>query len=138
MKNTLIVRAKTINETIKYNWGKDKVAGKKIIPNRFVYHISIPEFRKEIYEKGLIAKVGESYSGWAQDKDKIISAIFATNSFEEAIKNLTPEIIDCWEIDTFKIDNEWFIDKHFENFSKNPHIVTFENIPIEAIKIIKF
>jgi hypothetical protein len=129
------MRAKFIYES--YDWDKDKVAGEKIIPNRFVYHISLPEFRKNIQEKGLIAGVGESYIGWARDSKNIIPAIFATNSFEIATHSMPSGFVDCWEIDTHKIDNEWFIDKHFNDLSfKNPHIVTFEDIKPNALKLI--
>ena len=41
---------------------------------------------------------------------------------------------------TTKITNKWFSDKHFIKFKefgiKNPHIVTFENIPQNALSLV--
>ena len=136
---------KLIREVInKYDWDKDNVAGQKIIPNNFVYHISEPSFRDSIYNNGLKVNVGDSYSQWVKASNKgqqkvAIPAIFATN---DSIKNIIWDGFsgDLWEIDTKYAGNEWHIDNHFSDLPKhgfeNPHIVTFKDISKNAIKLV--
>lgn len=121
-----------------FEWGKEKVAGNKIKPNRFVFHISEPKFRLKIHSNGLKLSVGESYKSWSGSK-KAIPAVFATNSsFNEITGGVENFSGDVWVIDTNKINNEWFIDNHFNFMAKeygNPHIVTFDNVNRNAIRL---
>lgn len=120
----------------KYVYDKKHVAGKKIIPNKQVYHTSNPINRESILKNGLVVGVGDSYSIYVgMDKDKIIPSIFASNTYDKKLWFDSTWDDDVWEIDTTKISNEWFIDKHFgEKF--NLFIITFDNIPNHAIKLI--
>jgi hypothetical protein len=124
-------------EIEQFDWGKEKVAAESIKPNRIVYHISEPKNRTSIAQNGLIPQVGKSYSDWTNTK-KSIPAIFATNSDINNVTGGVPKFgADIWAIDTTKINNQWFVDKHFQSLKdygfNNPHIVTFEKIPKEAI-----
>lgn len=64
---------KNWNEYIKENYkhGFDKVAGKPIVPPRYVYHISDKSNRDSILKYGLKPMVGDSYKSWTQSWDSI-------------------------------------------------------------------
>jgi hypothetical protein len=110
-------------------------AGKEITPREKVYHQSNPMFRNKIQEQGLKVRAGECYKIYAGYGEKCIPAIFATNSSNKRAWFDSSYDDDVWEIDTTKISNvKWYKDRHYESRSK--HIVTFENIPIDAIKLI--
>jgi hypothetical protein len=110
-------------------------AGKEIIPNEKVFHQSNPMFRNKIEEQGLKVKDGECYRIYVGYGTKCKPAIFATNSSNKRAWFDSTYDDDVWEIDTTKIPNvKWYKDRHFESRSK--HIVTFENIPRDAIKLI--
>jgi hypothetical protein len=110
-------------------------AGKEIIPNEKVFHQSNPMFRNKIEEQGLKVRAGECYKIYAGYGEKCIPAIFATNSSNKRAWFDSSYDDDVWEIDTTKIPNvKWYKDRHYESRSK--HIVTFQDIPKEAIKLI--
>jgi hypothetical protein len=110
-------------------------AGKEIIPNEKVFHQSNPMFRNKIEEQGLKVRAGECYKIYVGYGEKCIPAIFATNSSNKRAWFDSTYDDDVWEIDTTKISNvKWYKDRHYESRSK--HIVTFQDIPKEAIKLI--
>jgi hypothetical protein len=110
-------------------------AGKEITPNRIVIHKSNPKFRDIISNEGLKVRAGECYKIYAGYGEKCIPAIFATNSINKRASFDSTYDDDVWEIDTEMIpDVKWYKDKHYESSKK--HIVTFENIPPKAIKLI--
>jgi hypothetical protein len=110
-------------------------AGKEITPKEKVYHQSNPMFRNKIEEQGLKVRAGECYKIYAGYGEKCIPAIFATNTSNKRAWFDSSYDDDVWEIDTTKIPNvKWYKDRHYE--SKSKHIVTFENIPRDAIKLI--
>jgi hypothetical protein len=110
-------------------------AGKEVIPKEKIYHQSNPMFRNKIEEQGLRVRAGECYKIYVGYGEKCIPAIFATNSSNKRAWFDSTYDDDVWEIDTTKIPNvKWFKDRHFDSRSK--HIVTFENIPRDAIKLI--
>jgi len=110
-------------------------AGKEITPKEKIYHQSNPMFRNKIEEQGLRVRAGECYKIYVGYGEKCIPAIFATNSSNKRAWFDSTYDDDVWEIDTTKIPNvKWYKDRHFESRSK--HIVTFENIPRDAIKLI--
>jgi hypothetical protein len=109
-------------------------AGKEITPNRIVIHKSNPKFRDIISNEGLKVRAGECYKIYAGYGEKCIPAIFATNSINKRASFDSTYDDDVWEIDTEMIpDVKWYKDKHYESRSK--HIVTFENIPADAITL---
>ena len=110
-------------------------AGKEVTPREKVYHQSNPMFRNKIQKQGLRVRAGECYKIYAGYGEKCIPAIFATNSSNKKTWFDSSYDDDVWEIDTTKIPNvKWYKDRHYESRSK--HIVTFQDIPEEAIKLI--
>ena len=111
-------------------------AGKEITPNKIVIHKSNPKFRDRISNEGLRAIAGECYKIYAGYGEKCIPAIFATNSTNKRAWFDSTYDDDVWTINTELIPNvKWYKDKHFESSKK--HIVTFDNIPSEAIELMR-
>ena len=109
-------------------------AGKEIIPNSIVVHKSNPIFRDNIMSEGLKVKDGECYKIYVGYGTKCKPAIFATNSTNKRAWFDSTYDDDIWEINTEMIpDVKWYKDRHFESSKK--HIVTFENIPADAITL---
>jgi hypothetical protein len=109
-------------------------AGKEVIPNKIVIHKSNPMSRDKIMENGLKVRAGECYKIYVGYGVKCKPAIFATNSTNKRSWFDSTYDDDIWEINTTMIpDVKWFKDKHFESRSK--HIVTFQDIPKEAITL---
>ena len=110
-------------------------AGKEIIPNKIVVHKSSPVWRENILKTGLQVSAGDCYKTYVGYGEKCIPAIFATNSTNKRAWFDSTYDDDVWGINTEMIpDVKWYKDKHFESSKK--HIVTFENIPPKAIKLI--
>ena len=111
-------------------------AGKEITPNKIVIHKSNPKFRDRISNEGLRAIAGECYKIYAGYGEKCIPAIFATNSTNKRAWFDSTYDDDVWTINTELIPNvKWYKDRHFESSKK--HIVTFDNIPSEAIELMR-
>ena len=111
-------------------------AGKEITPNKIVIHKSNPKFRDRISNEGLKAIAGECYKIYAGYGEKCIPAIFATNSTNKRAWFDSTYDDDVWTINTELIPNvKWYKDRHFESSKK--HIVTFDNIPPEAIELMR-
>ena len=70
-----------LKETIRRLLREDySPAGKEIIPNKIVVHVSNPMFRDNILKDGLKAKSGECYRIYVGYGTKCKPAIFATDS----------------------------------------------------------
>jgi hypothetical protein len=111
-------------------------AGKEITPNKIVIHKSSPVWRESILKTGLQASAGECYKIYAGYGEKCIPAIFATNSINKRAWFDSTYDDDVWAINTELIPNvKWYKDRHFESSKK--HIVTFDNIPSEAIELMR-
>jgi hypothetical protein len=109
-------------------------AGKEVTPNKIVIHKSNPMFRDKIMEQGLKVRAGECYKVYVGYGVKCKPAIFATNSTNKRAWFDSTYDDDIWEINTEMIpDVKWYKDRHFESRSK--HIVTFQDIPKEAITL---
>ena len=109
-------------------------AGKEIIPNSIIVHKSNPMFRDKIMENGLKVRAGECYKIFVGYGVKCKPAIFATNSTNKRAWFDSTYDDDVWFIDTRMIpDVKWYKDRHFESTKK--HIVTFQDIPKEAITL---
>ena len=109
-------------------------AGKEVTPNEIVVHKANPMFRDSIMSEGLKTKAGECYRIYVGYGEKCIPAIFATNSTNKRAWFDSTYDDDVWFIDTTMIpDVKWYKDRHFESTKK--HIVTFENIPPEALTL---
>ena len=111
-------------------------AGKEITPNKIVIHKSSPVWRENILKTGLQASAGECYKSYVGYGEKCIPAIFATNSINQRAWFDSTYDDDVWAINTELIPNvKWYKDRHFESSKK--HIVTFDNIPSEAIELMR-
>jgi len=109
-------------------------AGKEVTPNNIVIHKSNPMFRDKIMENGLKVRAGECYKVYVGYGVKCKPAIFATNSTNKRAWFDSTYDDDIWEINTEMIpDVKWYKDRHFESRSK--HIVTFQDIPKEALTL---
>jgi len=116
-------------------------AGEEYKPARVVIHTSNPVSRDNIKLKGLQVSVGECYQVYVNrnetnpDKIKCKKAIFATDSLKNRDMFNSTYDDDIWLINTECANVKWYKDKHFD-YPDSKHIVTFENISPECIKLI--
>ena len=115
-----------------------KPSGKKHKPGKFVYHKSPPFVRDSVFESGLLVFVGDCYKTYSENftKEECIPAIFATDSENENYWYESTWDDDVWMIDTECANVNWYKDKHYEGGDYDYHIVTFENISPDCIKLI--
>jgi hypothetical protein len=118
---------------------EQKVKGDEITPDKYVVHSSNPSNRDNISTTGLQTSLGECYliyadSNYGED-DECVPAIFATNSIKK--KDLFDSTYDddIWVIDTERANVQWYKDAHFDG-GDTKHIVTFEDIPENAVRLI--
>jgi hypothetical protein len=116
-------------------------AGEEYTPARVVVHTSNPVGRDNIKLTGLQVSVGECYQVYVNrnetnpDKIKCKKAIFATDSLKNRDMFNSTYDDDIWLINTECANVKWYKDKHFD-YPDSKHIVTFENISPECIKLI--
>jgi hypothetical protein len=103
-----------------------------VIPNKYVYHTSNPIFRDKISKEGLIPK-GKSES-WLSNTKIDGKVIFVVNSNKKKYFFDSTYDDDIYQIDTTKLNNKWYNDPNFD--SDGLHLITFENIPLNSIKLI--
>lgn len=104
----------------------------EVKPNKFVYHTSNPMARDKISKEGLIVQ-GKS-AAWLSDTKIEGKVIFAVNSDNKKDWWDSTYDDDIYRIDTTNLNNKWYVDP---NFNLDAHrIITFENIPKKAIKLI--
>ena len=120
-------------------------AGEVHKPSKFVYHKSAPSVRDNILKTGLLVSVGDCYKTYSQNftEEECTPAIFATDSENEKKWFYSTWDDDVWRINTEIAGVRWYKDNHFEDyeegrpiFSNNKHIVTFEDIKPESLKLI--
>ena len=104
----------------------------EVKPNRYLYHTSNPIFRDRIAKEGLIPK-GKSES-WLSNTKIDGEVIFAVNSDDKEKWFNSTYDDDIYKIDTKNLKNKWYNDPNFD--SDGIHIITFERIPLESIKLI--
>lgn len=104
----------------------------EVNPNKYLYHTSNPHFRDSISKEGLITK-GKSET-WLSDTNIDGKVIFAVNSDNKKDWWDSTYDDDIYRIDTTGLKNIWYVDPNFD--LKDHRIITFENIPAKAIKII--
>jgi len=103
----------------------------EVKPNRYVYHSSNPMFRDKISKEGLIPK-GIS-DAWLSDTKIDGKVIFAVNSDNKKDWWDSTYDDDMYQIDTSRLKNTWYNDPNFKVQDKR--IITFEAIPLNAIKL---
>ena len=116
-------------------------AGDEHTPGRYVVHKSPPQWRKNIKLTGLQVSVGECYENHAMGLygewyTECQPAIFATDSLNEEDMFDSTYNDDTWLIDTECAGVTWYIDAHFEGGDHSHHIVTFEDISPDCLKLI--
>jgi hypothetical protein len=104
----------------------------EVKPNRYVYHSSNPMFRDKIEREGLIPQ-GRS-EAWLSDTKIEGEVIFAVNSENKEDWWDSTYDDDVYRIDTAGLKNTWYNDPNFTVQAKR--IITFEAIPLDAIKLI--
>jgi hypothetical protein len=118
---------------------EQRVKGEEVSPEKYVTHTSNPINRDSIMEHGIRATLGECYMIYADsnynEEDECVPAVFATNSIKK--KDLFDSTYDddIWVINTEIANVQWYNDAHFEG-GDYKHIVTFEDIPVESIKLV--
>jgi len=118
---------------------EQRVKGDEITPQKYVVHSSNPSNRESISKTGIQKSLGECYLIYAdsnyEEDEECVPAVFATNSLKK--KDLFDSTYDddLWLIDTEIANVKWFKDAHFD-FGDYPHIVTFEDIPVEAVRLV--
>lgn len=116
----------------------ESVKGRKIKPNKYVFHKTNNLNRDDILRYGLIPSVGECYVDY--NGGECIPAVFVTNSDNEDEWFDTTYDDDVWVIDTSNLKNNFFVDNNFKNlrhpeFGSYKHLVTFEEIPPTNLKL---
>jgi hypothetical protein len=111
-------------------------AGDEHTPGKFVVHKSNPVWRENIKLTGLQVSVGECYQEYVGGDMDCEKSIFATDSLNELDQFDSTYDDDIWLINTECANVTWYKDKHFEGGNYKYHIVTFENISPDCIKLI--
>jgi hypothetical protein len=104
----------------------------EVEPNKFLYHTSNPMSRDKIAKQGLMPK-GKS-EAWLSDTNIKGKVIFAVNSDNKDDWWNSTYDDDIYRIDSTKLKNKWYVDPNFSEDAKR--VITFENIPVKAIKLI--
>jgi hypothetical protein len=104
----------------------------EVEPNKFLYHTSNPMSRDKIAKQGLMPK-GKS-EAWLSDTNIKGKVIFAVNSDNKDDWWNSTYDDDIYRIDSTKLKNKWYVDPNFDEDAKR--VITFENIPVKAIKLI--
>ena len=92
-------------------------------------------WRDNIELNGLQTSVGDCYQSHVGGDVGCKPSIFATDSLEENKMFDSSYDDDIWIINTECAGVIWYSDKHFE-YGEYPHIVTFDNISPDCIKLI--
>ncbi len=105
-------------------------------PGKYISHKSNPMWRDDIGLTGLQTSVGDCYQQHVGGDVECKPSIFATDSVKKEDLFDSTYDDDIWVIDTECAGVTWYKDKHFDNGDYKHHIVTFENISPDCIKLI--
>ena len=111
-------------------------AGDEYTPGRYVVHKSAPHWRENIELTGLQVGVGDCYQEYVGGDVECRESIFATDSTNEEDMFDSTYDDDIWVIDTECANVSWYKDKHFEGGDYKYHIVTFDDISPDCLKLI--
>jgi hypothetical protein len=111
-------------------------SGHEYTPGKFILHKSNPMFRDDIKLTGLQTSVGECYRQYVGGDTPCKEAIFATDSVnkEELFDSTYDD--DIWLIDTDCTNIDWYKDRHYDDGDYQKHIVTFNNISPDCLKLV--
>jgi hypothetical protein len=110
-------------------------SGDEYTPSEFVVHKSNPIWRENIELTGLQTYVGDCYQQHVGGDVECKPSIFATDSLDEEQMFDSTYDDDIWIIDTECAGVTWYKDKHFEGGDYKYHIVTFDDILPDCLKL---
>ena len=110
-------------------------AGDEYTPGKYVVHKSPKDWRENIGLTGLQVSVGDCYQVYVGGDVECRKSIFATDSTNEEDMFDSTYDDDIWVIDTECANVTWYKDKHFEGGDYKYHIVTFEDISPDCLKL---
>jgi hypothetical protein len=114
--------------SIRYEFTLKSINISRVLPKRYVFHVSDSKNRENIDKNGLIPKSDMDSPIWKNFSDVAYPpAIFATKD-----QLWSGGSGDVWVIDTKGLVNKWWSDLYFK--SLGTHILTFESIPRNHIK----
>ena len=111
-------------------------SGHEHTPGKFIVHKSNPMWRDNIELTGLQTSVGECYRQYVGGDTPCKEAIFATDSPKEEEAYDTTYDDDIWIIDTECAGVTWYKDRHFDDGDYQKHIVTFNNISPDCLRLL--
>ena len=111
-------------------------ASDEYTPGEYIVHKSNPAWRENIELTGLQTSVGECYQSHVGDDEECEPSIFATDSLDEKDMFDSTYDDDIWIINTECAGVIWYKDKHFDGGYYKHHIVTFENISPDCLRLL--
>ena len=105
-------------------------------PGKFIVHKSNPVWRDNIELTGLQVSVGDCYQQHVGGDEECKPSIFATDSLDKEQMFDSTYDDDIWIINTECAEVTWYKDRHFDNGDYKHHIVTFENISPECLRLL--
>ncbi len=111
-------------------------SGDEYTPGKFVVHKSNPIWRENIELTGLQTYVGDCYQQHVGGDVECKPSIFATDSLDKNQMFDSTYDDDIWIIDTECAGVVWYKDRHFEGGDYKHHIVTFDNISPDCLRLI--
>ena len=111
-------------------------ASDEYTPGEYVVHKSNPVWRENIELTGLQISVGDCYQQHVGGDEECKPSIFATDSLDKEQMFDSTYDDDIWIINTECAEVTWYKDRHFDNGDYKHHIVTFENISPECLRLL--
>ena len=116
---------------------------KKIIPQMFVWHVTLRENRDTIFKFGLRPDKSEHNCVFANNHGKKITLFypFCLEIYNDTFRNENLIKYDYWRIDTTLFDADWYIDPNMKNGPKEymednqDYIATESRIPKYAMDL---
>ena len=105
-------------------------------PGKFIVHKSNPVWRDNIELTGLQVSVGDCYQQHVGGDEECKPSIFATDSLDKEQMFDSTYDDDIWIINTECAEVTWYKDRHIDNGDYKHHIVTFENISPECLRLL--
>jgi len=119
----------------------------KVIPQQYVYHVTLKNKRDSILLNGLLAQDHvQGEWGFEREEAKYPSMVFANNTeivtdffyFEECWGLFYSELWDVWRIDTEIYHGDWYTDLNMGHYGTlGVYICTSQNIPNNALTLLR-
>jgi hypothetical protein len=111
-------------------------ASDEYTPGEYIVHKSNPAWRENIELTGLQTSVGDCYQQHVGGDVDCKESIFATDSLDKKQMFDSTYDDDIWIINTECAGVTWYKDKHFDDGDYKHHIVTFENISPDCLRLL--